>query len=662
MRSKRFGRCAATLPIMLVGHVVLFHILRVCSAISIHTAREQGWLFDTFEHVPLLDYLSFLAQLFYPSNWATSEAPLASLFENQDIWTLLISLIPLLVLDLITVIAPFEAIERESLPMDGEFGLGAAACFFSGAVGCSASYASLSPSKLCLEAGGRSGSYFSTAFAALIPAFGLTALGPAIVTIVPRYLVAGLLVHLGLGYMLEGLWDSRLLLAKVAPSEYLVIATIVGLSLFAGLAQAIFVGLLLLSLLFVVRYAQGEVIEFACCVQQFPSLRSRQFRTAADWDVLQSQLSRVFVVRASCSHLFFGSISSIVAASPCDSSPSAPKQFLLLDFDLVRTIDTSALVALQKFPPHVIVYLVGLQHELVEQLRTADTLSGFNVFSSLDAALEKCENLLLHEVSVAQGSEAGFMAEPISPRACKPAYADTLTDAMVLPRIETKHPMPLPSEDAAAILTRCFPGISTELATALLQADNRYAAERKMYVCGEVICEEGDPCRSMLVCLSGQLTVYKGSVRLPIVTHKITGVDFNTKRSVGRHDDLENANASEGRRVGGLGPGDVLGEVALVCTELKTHCESLVADTGCEILHIHRETMLKLEMCPDLRLAFELKSVLARRLAVDHPTWAAKASPPGSEVVASQGVTRDTYEDTTPLPRCRSFSTALCGD
>jgi len=415
-------------------------------------------------------------------------------------------------------------------------------------------------------------------------------------------------VHLGLGYLLDGLWDPRRVIASVAPAEYFVVVVILVCSLVIGLAEGIFVGLLLLSLLFVLRYAQGEVVQFACCAQELPSLRGRKYRSAADWDALRPLLSRVYVVRTNCSHLFFGSIAALIAAAPCRSD-SKDKQFLLLDLDSVRSIDSSAIATLQKFPANIVVFLISLRQDLIKQMEDAEAWKGLICYSNLDAAIEKVEDLLLNEIGGHGACLSNSLASLGTAQeiARVPACGQTLTPAMVLPRCETRHPAPLPASDASAILGRCLLGAPADLVGLLLETGGRFAAARRFFVRGEVVCEQGEPCLGMLICLRGVLTVYEGTVRLPLLQHEAIGMDPLVKRIVGPR------GGREGRHVRGFGPGDVFGDVALVVPEVRKHGESLVADTECELLEIRREVVLKLE-AGQVRLALELHKALARRL------------------------------------------------
>ena len=63
--------------------------------------------------------------------------------------------------------------------------------------------------------------------------------------------------------MLEGIWDPRGAIWAVQPSELGVVLAILAVSLLGSLPCGILAGLVLLSLLFVLRYSHGDAVEFA---------------------------------------------------------------------------------------------------------------------------------------------------------------------------------------------------------------------------------------------------------------------------------------------------------------------------------------------------------------------------------------------------------------
>lgn len=435
----------------------------------------------------------------------------------------------------------------------------------------------------------------------LVPALAISPLGPSTVAVCPKFVVGGLLVHLGLGYLMEGLWDPRHLIAALEPSEYAVILVIFAASVLVDLSQAMLIGFLLLSFLFVIRYGQGEVVQFACCAEDWPTLRSNRYRSEEEWERLVPHRSQLSLVRANCSHLFFGSISTIMSAAPRVSHSNDARCFVILDLSTVRTMDSSALAALQRHPSNIMVCMAQLRPELAASLREASVLKSLRCFDTLDLALEFCEDQLLHDSTILPPASSPQMT-----RWAVSARSDKLSLKMTRPLTETKKPAPLPMDNALATLSLCFPGAPRELLQILMEDRN---GSRLYYVKGAVVAEEGSTCMGMLICLRGSLTLYSGPVRLPQVIDDSLGLNPDTKKMVGL---TEFAHGSAvGGRVRSLGPGDSLGDLALVTRSPLRYNRSLVADESCEILLIRREVVLTLEASTDLRPALELQKTLA---------------------------------------------------
>jgi MFS superfamily sulfate permease-like transporter len=161
-------------------------------------------------------------------------------------------------------------------------GFAATAAAVSGGAG--VTYMCQSPSKINMEAGGR-GSQWS-AGACLLVNIIVMIVGQSITAFMPSFVVAGLLFYAGMAYAAEGVYDSR---SQLDRYEYVVVVSIALLSLLWGLFQAVGIGLGLLALMFLVRYARET---------QFAAVEYR---------------GSVAVVRCE-GFLFFGSIASMSEA------------------------------------------------------------------------------------------------------------------------------------------------------------------------------------------------------------------------------------------------------------------------------------------------------------------------------------------------------------
>ena len=376
---------------------------------------------------------------------------------------------------------------------------------------------------MCLESGGafggsRSLGYVTSFTAMLVPLLALTPVGSVLVSVFPNFLIAGMLAHLGLGYFMEGVWDSRELFMAHAPLEYLVVAIIFAIYFGMGFMQAMTVGLMLLTLMFVFRY--GELVEFACSGASV-QMQSQLYRSPEEREALQHRLHRLFMVRTNCSQLFFGSIGALLsAAAPVlndEVGSDGATRFLILDINTVQHIDVSALVTLKSRSTKLLVIVIVGQPKLVKSLRESSTLGTLRFFDSVDLAIEFCEEQLLLELG-----GLGLAGQVKQPRLC----ADERHRSRL---VDTQFAVPLSSAQAISILSASLVGASPEL---LLTPLHDRFSERVRLTRGAVVHEEGTACKGMLICLHGHLALYSGEVWLAHI-HSEIGLDPLVKQRWG---------------------------------------------------------------------------------------------------------------------------------
>lgn len=605
MRSERFKKIPATLPAILFLQLVLFWIIvGVVRRAGVEPNLQGRWLFQAAEQYPISAYARTWCRAFVPNEWLSGQ--LSSVLR-VSVWIKVMNTIPMIMLDLISIIIPIERAAMRSLSMQSELRLAATSCLLAASVGSGPSYVVLSPSRVCLESGGAFGGsrrlgYVTSFTAMLVPLLALTPVGSVLVSVCPKFLIAGMLVNLGLGYFMEGVWDSRELFMAHAPLEYLVVAIIFAIYFGMGFMQAMTVGLMLLTLMFVFRYGGGDVVEFACSGASV-QMQSQLYRSPEEREALQHRLQRLFMVRTNCSQLFFGSIGALLsAAAPVlndEVGSDGATRFLILDINTVQHIDVSALVTLKSHSTKRLVIVIVGQPKLVKSLRESSTLGTLRFFDSVDLAIEFCEEQLLLELG-----GFGLAGQVKQPRLC----ADERHRRRL---VDTQLAAPLSSAQAISILSASLVGASPELLLTLLH--DRFS-ERVRLTRGAVVHQEGTACKGMLICLHGHLALYSGEVWLAHI-HSEIGLDPLVKQRWGPE---EPGSTLHNHRVKTLKPGDVVGEAALLSLRPTLNSGTLVADTESEVLLIRRETMLVLEK-NHLSNALELHRSITRRIIACHP-------------------------------------------
>ncbi|CAK0807380.1 unnamed protein product [Prorocentrum cordatum] len=544
--STRWIKHYIVLPASLAIQLLLFYA-GVALTSDLEQARADGWLWQPFP--PLrLDGLQ-VAKV----DWGVVAGQSASIA----------SLLVMLVLDLLTTLLPIELMTPEkSTRMRSEFRITGCASALSGAALGSVSYVSLSPTRMNVEAGGvhRVSGLASAAICGLWMLFGMP-----LTALVPKVVVGGLLMHLAFGYLLDGLWESRALLST---GEHAVVLSILLYYFATDLAPAIIMGFVLCCFSFVLRYSQSSALSLVTSARD-ASMYSHCPRSSEDKRYLRTH-DEIVVARTSCSHLFFGSIASILA----DLSPMLSGgrfRFLLFDFSSVRSLDSSALVGFRKLPAGLQVVAVGLRPDLEEKVRRA----GLPVcaFGSLDEGLEWCEDRLLGFAHLQAGRAVDARSLLLAPQSNNP-------------RAPGRDCPPLTREEIAAALARAFRDSGLE---SLVDFFQPVSAKRH-----EVVFEEGDAAEGMFVIVSGALQVYYGSHRSLILGQGEVVLDGLVKRRFGRKATLsggpEQLGGGRGRS---LAPGSVVCEAALFVPH--RHGWSLVATSLSQLLLLTRDRLLALE-------------------------------------------------------------------
>ena len=251
-----------------------------------------------------------------------------------------------------------------------------------------AAFPSLTLTNLARTMGAPTTRWFAPAtvgFLALMAWFALPWLG-----YLPKPVVGGLLLSMGLGFLYEWLIQAR---TRYLLHEYLVIPTILLVAIFFGFLQGVLIGLLAATVLFVIKYSQTQVIRFEGDGRRF---RSNVDRNGAQLEILQDHGPSILVIGLQ-GYLFFGTSGRIYSRVKelLESRPEV--KTILLDFDKVNGVDASAELNFEKLAQLVTlkqVYLLiaGLDQKVLGNLSSTginlQDVAYANIFDDIDRALE----------------------------------------------------------------------------------------------------------------------------------------------------------------------------------------------------------------------------------------------------------------------------------
>jgi sulfate permease, SulP family len=219
------------------------------------------------------------------------------------------------------------------------------------------------------------------------------AVGADILSTLPVAIPAGLLLAVGLDFMLAWVWDVR---RRVGVIDHAVIIAIVVTVAVFGFLPGVSLGVVAATVLFVVRYSRVPAIRRLATVRE---RRSRVQRSAADEAILQEIGDRVVLFELH-GFLFFGTAEQMVQTVRDVVTTRPQVEMLIFDLHRVTGMDSSVAASFDRL------IRLGKEHQLEIALSGASQKAGtvlkplleregVGFFRDLDRALESCEEALL---------------------------------------------------------------------------------------------------------------------------------------------------------------------------------------------------------------------------------------------------------------------------
>lgn len=318
--TQRFKQ-VLTLPIVIVCATLAIHGWLKYKGIETTLARQEGWLMQAFSE-------------------ATSILPFSAEIISQTRWTLLLQesgfILSAIVVSTIALLLSDSSLEvafdeRADLNRDLK-SLGVGNLFLAGAGGLVGGI-SISRSLLNRQAGatGRTSGVVLAVFC-----FLAMYVGGALISLIPRGIFGGILIYMGIGMLKSWLIDGR---KRLSGSDYLVVITIVTLTIFVGYLPAVIVGVVFCCFNFAISMANLSAIRREYSRNAWPSLIERnQF----DSRYLQTLGERLRIIELQGT-LFFGSVRSLCYEIESLLANSEREiDTLIFDFRRVSDIDSSA--------------------------------------------------------------------------------------------------------------------------------------------------------------------------------------------------------------------------------------------------------------------------------------------------------------------------------
>jgi sulfate permease, SulP family len=368
------------IPVVLGAELVLFAIGMLVTGSSIHAAKDAGWLLGPFESARLWQPWTFRA--IGGADWS------AVLGQGAAIATAVL----VAVIAILFNISGTEVVLHQDLDTNRELRDAGLLNVVSGAFGGIPGYHALSLTALAerMSVDARAAGLVAT----LVP-LAAVVFGAGVIELIPRMVVGGVLVFLGLAFLVEWVWDKRRTLPTI---EYLVVLVILAGIIVKGFLPGVVIGLVMAVVLFAINYGRTELVHE---VAFGPTYHSNVDRPAAEREALRALGSHVQVLRVS-DYVFFGMVSGLLERIRTRVERGTLR-YLVVDLRRVTGMDSSSVLAFRKVSQLAAAH--GFELVLTgvpEPVMTSLTLGGVAAIDGvvrfepdLDRGLEVCEDGLI---------------------------------------------------------------------------------------------------------------------------------------------------------------------------------------------------------------------------------------------------------------------------
>jgi SulP family sulfate permease len=347
---------------------------------SIEDARRGLWLIGPFESTRLVEPWTLRA--LSGADWGMVAGQTANIATAVFV----------VVIASIINITGLEVMLRTELDINRELRDVGLANVVSGPFGGIPGYHAVSLTSLARQM--RVGAREAGLVAALVP-LAAVLFGGSVVQLIPRFLVAGMLVFVGSAFIVEWLVDQR---RNLPIAEYAIVLVIFGTIAFRDYLTGVEVGLVASGFLFAFNYSGVRLVRQ---VEFGTTYRSNVERPEAERRALRELADRVLILRVN-GFMFFGVASGLVERVR-RRVEAAPPRFLLVDLQRVTGIDTTVVMAFRKVALLAKAYDVelvfsGASEAVRAKLHKAGVLPAEGVLSvepDLDRGLQRVEEGLL---------------------------------------------------------------------------------------------------------------------------------------------------------------------------------------------------------------------------------------------------------------------------
>ena len=375
-------------PGILFAAIGLFYLLAWLTHLPLAEAYAQGWLTGPFPEGGLWRPLSLssLGQIDWP----------IILGQIGNISTIMI----LSVVSLLLNAGGIEITTRRDIDLNRELQAMGISNLAAGLGNSPAGYTALSLSTLGVRMG--SNSRLVGIVAALLCGFMLF-FGASVLSLFPKPVLGGLLLFLGLSFMMEWIYDGWFKLSK---ADYIIVLLILGAIATMGILQGVGLGLVLAVGLFVYEYSRVDVIKHTLSGQNF---RSNVERPRFYHQLIRKKGNLLYILQLQ-GFIFFGTANNLLEQVRLRINAAGLQcpRFIVLDFRHVNGADASAALSFSKIKQLAQAHNITLvfthlapkvYRQLEKEVFSEEENACWRVFTDLDHGVEWCEDQMIQTFS-----------------------------------------------------------------------------------------------------------------------------------------------------------------------------------------------------------------------------------------------------------------------
>lgn len=372
------------IPGMLILSIALFYIVLALLGISTAEAAQLGWLLGPFEQDALFQPLT-------PASFALVDWP-AILSQLDKIGAVV-------VLSLISLLLNASALEvavREDIDLNRELQTTGLANVLAGLFGSTVGYPALSLTVLTQRLNAKT--RLAGIFAALV-AGGTLLFGADALSYFPKPILGGILLFMGLSFLVEWVIDAR---ARLPWIDYLLVLMILIAIASIGFLEGIAVGVLAAVVMFVVSYSRINAVKHTLSGAVY---HSKVERPLIHRQLLYERGGEIFILRLQ-GFIFFGTAQKLLdrIKDRLNDQVQPRLRFVVLDFRQVVLLDSSAVFSITRMKQlaeaqSIRMVWTNLSADIERLLEKGglidETVESFIILPTLDHGLEWCENQIL---------------------------------------------------------------------------------------------------------------------------------------------------------------------------------------------------------------------------------------------------------------------------